>query len=71
MTAIHEFKCNGTGCKVRATAHYNGEHFLPPPGWLELQDPKMVELVGHLCVKCAPNLKDLEKAKAEHGPKRV
>lgn len=53
MSAIHEFKCDG--CKTRVKARYNGEHYLPPVGWVELTDANTVRSTGeHLCSNCLP-----------------
>lgn len=42
-------------CKTKADLKYNGEHYLPPEGWLELWDSNKAELIDqHLCPKCAP-----------------
>lgn len=56
MTAIHEFKCDG--CRKKIKAYYNGEHWLPPTGWVEIMDSDRAELTGdHLCEKCRPKVK--------------
>lgn len=53
MSEIHQFKCDG--CKKKVNSYYNGEHHLPPEGWVQLWDVVMAELLEqHLCVSCAP-----------------
>ncbi len=55
MSAFHEFKCNV--CAARATAIYNGEHFLPPLKWYSLYDPYSTQESGeHICAKCYSRL---------------
>lgn len=50
MSRINNFRCDS--CKVEAKAEYNGEHHLPPKGWVNLHDFNLVQDVGHLCTIC-------------------
>lgn len=60
MTAIHEFKCDT--CNKRTPAKYNGVHWLPPVGWVDLFDNNTVRTTGeHLCDKCRPPKKKEKK----------
>ena len=53
MTQIHEFKCDS--CKTKVKSIWNGEHYLPPHGWVELFDVNFARATGeHLCPKCTP-----------------
>lgn len=53
MSVIHEFKCDS--CKTKVKAIYNGEHYLPPRGWVSLHDMNTVRDTGeHLCPACLP-----------------
>lgn len=58
MSTIHEFKCDG--CRKKVPAKYNGEHWLPPDGWMALWDPLQAECTDeHLCEKCRPRKRKL------------
>ena len=53
MSEIHQFKCNR--CKTKVDSNYNGEHHLPPDGWVQLWDSNKAEMIDtHLCPKCYP-----------------
>lgn len=53
MSMIHTVRCNR--CGREAKTKYNGEHHLPPKGWVELWDPHEAQCTGeHLCNKCVP-----------------
>jgi hypothetical protein len=53
MSAYHEFKCDA--CCKTVPATYNGEHWLPPHGWVEIFDIHRAQTTGeHLCEKCKP-----------------
>lgn len=54
MSQINLFKCDA--CKKKVPARYNGEHFLPPVGWVSLVDTDQCRNTGeHLCINCLPN----------------
>jgi hypothetical protein len=56
MSAIHTVKCDA--CGNVANTKYNGEHHLPPQGWVELWDTHTALCTGeHLCPKCRPKKK--------------
>ncbi len=51
MSTYHEFKCDW--CLRRVKVTYNGEHYLPPQGWVQLYDPTTaLTLDLHTCEKC-------------------
>lgn len=51
MSLKHTFTCNR--CENKIDAKYNGEHFLPPEGWMELYDPLTAKTLDiHLCKRC-------------------
>lgn len=53
MSQIHQFKCDA--CKKRVDAIYNGEHYLPPEGWVDLADSNTTDFTGqNMCPKCVP-----------------
>lgn len=53
MSQINLFKCDA--CKKQVPAKYNGEHYLPPVGWVQLVDTDTVKNTGeHLCTDCLP-----------------
>lgn len=51
MSRINEFKCDS--CRDSQPAEWNGEHWLPPKGWIDLHDFNTVNDIGHLCNICA------------------
>lgn len=60
MSQIHEFKCDA--CKRKVTAKYNGEHFLPPDGWVQLYCDNLAEMTGeHICDKCRPKKTNVKR----------
>lgn len=51
MSQFHEYQCNC--CGVRVSSQYNGEHFLPPVGWMALLSPHTTQTDGnHICPRC-------------------
>lgn len=45
-------------CKAKSNLSYNGEHYLPPKGWMELYDDNLARHTEvHLCPKCHPKAK--------------
>ena len=53
MSIKHEFKCDK--CKRKALANYNGEHYLPPRGWVKMYDENLADMLNyHLCDRCKP-----------------
>lgn len=63
MSLKHTFTCER--CDKKVEAKYNGEHYLPPPEWIEILDPKSgCSLNKHLCGRCGERA--LEK---EENPK--
>lgn len=51
MSQSNEFKCDN--CLRKVKANYNGEHYLPPSGWIQLYDPNEARCKDlHLCEIC-------------------
>lgn len=50
MSRINAFECDS--CKEVEEAKWNGEHYLPPDGWVNLHDFNLAQDVGHLCGIC-------------------
>lgn len=51
MTQIHQFYCDI--CTKKAAATWNGEHWLPPKGWIDLVDGVTCRSTKkHICQKC-------------------
>lgn len=58
----HEFSCDGSGCKEKVKALYNGEHYLPPIGWVQLYDENQAQCLDyHLCPDCRPKIRPTAK----------
>lgn len=51
MAQDFNFKCDS--CKAIGQARYNREHYLPPKGWVNVEDTDTRYLLGHLCQDCA------------------
>ena len=55
MSKIHLVVCDKCGETVHAK--YNGEHYLPPFGWVELTNSCTLQSTGnHFCNVCAKKL---------------
>ena len=56
MSFIRAIKCDN--CLIRVQPKFNGEHWLPPIGWVEIYNPDLAENTGqHLCPKCKPKMR--------------
>lgn len=63
MSLKHTFTCDRCDKKIEAKS--NGEHFLPPPDWVELHDPITTKNINvHLCGKCYARAVDKETKEA-------
>lgn len=67
MSEIHMFRCDS--CQMEVKPEYNGEHYLQPPGWVQLFDFRAVQVVGHLCKICretavSANLRETKMGRA-------
>lgn len=51
MSKKFQFECDS--CHHLAEAKYNGEHYLPPKGWVEMTEVQSMGQVGHLCDICS------------------
>lgn len=67
MSAIHAFKCDS--CKKQVDAKYNGCHYLPPHGWVDIMDSIKVEVIAHMCELCYLTALSLPLATTPTGKK--
>lgn len=66
MSEAHEFRCNSCGHVKKA--YYNGEHYLPPKGWVEFYDANEGKNIGvHLCDGCRAVVIDMNVCATPRG----
>lgn len=64
MSLKHEFKCDS--CGKKAESRFNGEHHLPPAGWVQLYDANSARTLNeHLCDVCRPKRKGERKQRTK------